>query len=190
MIVNYIVQKIMFKQNLDFKDYLDLSKRDYSFQIINYAHEYPRLSDVVMSIDSATNRIVSDIKLLKGGSMNPKIIVNSSMTLTLECQRCLSSIEWINELNIDCEVINENDTSITSETHVNRITIDQEGISIEKIIEDEILSVIPMSIMHKSIELCENNDTLSLFLSINEEKEVLESKKRPFSELSEILKKG
>ena len=47
-----------------------------------------------------------------------------------------------------------------------------------------------MSIMHKSIELCENNDTLSLFLSINEEKEVLESKKRPFSELSEILKKG
>ena len=70
------------------------------------------------------------------------------MTLTLECQRCLSSIEWINELNIDCEVINENDTSITSETHVNRITIDQEGISIENISEVEILCVIPMSIMH------------------------------------------
>ena len=42
--------------------------------------------------------------------------------------------------------------------------------------------------MHKSIELCENNDTLSLFLSINEKKESLDKKKRPFSELSKILK--
>jgi len=180
----------MFKQKLDFKEFLDLSKKNYSLKITNHAHEYPRLSDIVMDSNIQTNRIVSDIKLLRGASMNPKIIVTSDVDFALECQRCLASVSWNESLNINCEIIDDEESSLSNETHINRITVNEEGISIAKIIEDEILSIIPMSIMHKSIELCENNDTLSLFLSNNETKETLDKKKRPFSELSKILKKG
>jgi uncharacterized metal-binding protein YceD (DUF177 family) len=180
----------MFKQNLYFKEFLDLSKKNYSLQITNHANEYPRLSDVVMDDNVQTNKIVSDIRLSNGSSMNPKIMVTSDVSFALECQRCLGSVSWNESLNIDCEIINDEESSFSNETHINRITVDEEGISIAKIIEDEILSIIPMSIMHKSIELCENNDTLSLFLSNNETKETLDKKKRPFSELSKILKKG
>ena len=180
----------MFKQKLDFKEFLDLSKKNYSLKITNHAHEYPRLSDIVMDSNIQTNRIVSDIKLLRGASMNPKIIVTSDVDFALECQRCLASVNWNESLNINCEIIDDDESSLSNETHINRITVNEEGISIAKIIEDEILSIIPMSIMHKSIELCENNDTLSLFLSNNETKETLDKKKRPFSELSKILKKG
>ena len=179
----------MFKQKLDFKEFLDLSKKNYSLKITNHAHEYPTLSDIVMDSNIQTNRIVSDIKLLRGASMNPKIIVTSDVDFALECQRCLASVNWNESLNINCEIIDDDESSLSNETHINRITVNEEGISIAKIIEDEILSIIPMSIMHKSIELCENNDTLSLFLSINEKKESLDKKKRPFSELSKILKK-
>ena len=179
----------MFKQKLDLKEFLDLSKNNYSLKITNHAHEYPRLSDIVMDSNIQTNRIVSDIKLLRGASMNPKIIVTSDVDFALECQRCLASVNWNESLNINCEIIDDDESSLSNETHINRITVNEEGISIAKKIEDEILSIIPMSIMHKSIELCENNDTLSLFLSNNETKETLDKKKRPFSELSKILKK-
>ena len=180
----------MFKQNLDFKEFLDLSKKNYSLQITNDADEYPRLSDIVVNSNIQNNRVVSDIKISRGSSMNPRIIVTTDVEFALECQRCLGSLIWNESLNIDCEIINDDESSLSNEIHINRITVDEGGISIAKIIEDEILSIIPMSIMHKSIELCENNDTLSLFLSNNETKETLDKKKRPFSELSKILKKG
>ena len=141
----------MFKQNLYFKEFLDLSKKNYSLQITNHANEYPRLSDVVMDDNVQTNKIVSDIRLSNGSSMNPKIMVTSDVSFALECQRCLGSVSRNDSLNIDCKIINDEESSFSKETHINRITVDEEGISIAKIIEDEILSIIPMSIMHKSM---------------------------------------
>ena len=47
----------------------------------------------------------------------------------------------------------------------------------------------PMSVMHKSIELCENIDTLSMFLSTSLDKTKEESKNKPFSGLSDMMNK-
>ena len=55
------------------------------------------------------------------------------------------------------------------------------------ILEDEVLTSIPMSIMHKNIELCENIDKLSMFLRSSDKKSV--KKNKPFSDLSEIMGK-
>jgi len=54
-------------------------------------------------------------------------------------------------------------------------------------LEGEVLSSIPMSIMHKNIELCENIDKLGMFLRSSDEN--TEKKNKPFSDLSEILGK-
>jgi uncharacterized metal-binding protein YceD (DUF177 family) len=55
------------------------------------------------------------------------------------------------------------------------------------LLEDEVLTSIPMSIMHKNIELCENIDKLSMFLRSSDEKTV--KKNKPFTDLSEIMGK-
>ena len=178
----------MFKQKLDFKEFLDLSKKNFSLEVTNYAEEYPRLSDIVNEEDD--NKIISKINLSRGSSLNPKIVINSQIQLFIECQRCLAKLDWSESLNIECELVNEDHSRVHNEKNINRISIDIEGISIQKIIEDEILSMIPMSIMHKTIELCENNDTLSLFLAINDKNEEVDDKKKPFLGLSKMLKKN
>ena len=76
-----------------------------------------------------------------------------------------------------------------NQSQIDKIEIGDEGISIQKIVEDEILSTMPMSVMHKSIELCENIDTLSMFLSTSLDKTKEESKNKPFSELSDMMNK-
>ena len=70
---------------------------------------------------------------------------------------------------------------------IDTISVDDEGISISDLLQDEILSTIPLSIMHKNVELCENIDKLSMFLRSSDENKV--DKNKPFSDLSELLSK-
>jgi len=50
------------------------------------------------------------------------------------------------------------------------------------------MSMIPMSLMHKTVALCENNDTLSMFLAVSGESDGDQKKNKPFSGLSKLLK--
>ena len=47
----------------------------------------------------------------------------------------------------------------------------------------------PMSIMHKSVELCENNDTVGMFLTTSSDKIKDKNKNTPFANLSDLIKK-
>ena len=106
----------------------------------------------------------------------------------MHCQRCLGPIEWQAEISIDFLVIESMSQNKTGPSSVNTITVDSDGLSIEKIVEDEILVMIPMSITHNKVALCENNDTLSLFLAVNNQSDDKNQKNKPFSELDQLLK--
>ena len=110
------------------------------------------------------------------------------MSLTMPCQRCLGPIEWQAETSIDFLIIESLDQNKTGPFAVNTITVDSDGLSIEKIVEDEILSMIPMSLMHNKVALCENNDTLSLFLAVSNQSDGKNQKNKPFSGLDQLLK--
>ena len=73
------------------------------------------------------------------------------------------------------------------QNNIEYISINEEGIVLLDLLEGEVLSSIPMSIMHKNIELCENIDKLGMFLRSSDEN--TEKKNKPFSDLSEILGK-
>ena len=106
----------------------------------------------------------------------------------MQCQRCLGPIEWEAETSIDLLLIESLGQSKTGPSSVNTIAVNSDGLSIEKIVEDEILSMIPMSLMHNKVALCENNDTLSLFLAESDESNDNHQKNKPFSELEKLLK--
>jgi len=104
----------------------------------------------------------------------------------LTCQRCLGSLYWNETIDYSVDFIKEAGFQ-TGQNNVDYISINDDGIILLDLLEDEILSSIPMSIMHKNIELCENIDKLGMFLRSSDEK--TETKNKPFSDLSEILGK-
>jgi uncharacterized metal-binding protein YceD (DUF177 family) len=124
----------------------------------------------------------------QNSSLQPLLEGEVTVNLSLKCQRCLGPIEWQAETSIDfliIESLNQNKTGLSS---VNTIAVDSDGLSIEKIVEDEVLSMIPMSLMHNKVALCENNDTLGLFLAVSDKSNGKHQKNKPFSGLDKLLK--
>ena len=121
--------------------------------------------------------------------MLPVLKGNIGLNLGLSCQRCLGQLNWTNKIALYIEFEDSFSQETKHHSQIDKIEIDGEGISIEKIIEDEILSIMPMSIMHKSVELCENNDTVGMFLTTSSDKIKDKTKNTPFANLSDLIKK-
>ena len=179
----------MFKNTLNIKDFSDLSRKNYVIDNVIPAITFPRLPRFLID-DNQTdgNQVSINLKIFTEQSIDPKIKGSISVSLTMPCQRCLGPIEWQAETSIDCliiESLNQNKTGLSS---VNTIAVDSDGLSIEKIVEDEVLSMIPMSLMHNKVALCENNDTVGLFLGVSNKSNDNHQKSKPFSGLDKLLK--
>ena len=134
------------------------------------------------------NQISINLEFFTDQSIYPKIVGSISTALTMQCQRCLGPIEWEAETSINLLLIESLSQSKTGPSSVNTIAVNSDGLSIEKIVEDEILTMIPMSLMHNKVALCENNDTLSLFLAESNKSNGNHEKNKPFSGLDKLLK--
>ena len=179
----------MFKNTLNIKDFSDLSRTNYVFDRVIPAITFPRIPHFLID-DKQTkgNQISINLEFFTEQSIDPKIAGSISALLTMQCQRCLGPVEWEVETSINLLIIDSLSQSKTGPSSVNTITVNSDGLSIEKIVEDEILSMIPMSLMHNKVALCENNDTLGLFLAASKKTKVSNEKNKPFSGLKKLLK--
>ena len=179
----------MFKNTLNIKDFSDLSRKNYAINHVIPAITFPRLPRFLID-DNQTdgNQVSINLKIFTEQSIDPKIKGSISASLTMPCQRCLGPIEWQAETSIDFLIIESLDQNKTGLSSVNTIVVDSDGLSIEKIVEDEVLSMIPLSLMHNKVALCENNDTLGLFLAASNKSKGNQQKNKPFSELGKLLK--
>jgi len=179
----------MFKNTLNIKDFSDLARKNYILDHMIPAISFPRLSHFLNDDKQRNgNQILINLEFFTDQSIYPKIVGSISTSLTMQCQRCLGPIEWEAEISINLLLIESLSQSKTGPSSVNTIAVNSDGLSIEKIVEDEILSMIPMSLMHNKVALCENNDTLSLFLAESDESNDNHQKNKPFSELEKLLK--
>ena len=175
----------MLHQKLFFKDLLDHSSSKLELSETLETRMMPRLSKMINDDDQA-GRILINALLKLNDQLNPSISGEIEADLTLTCQRCLGHIEWSEKIEYSINFINESEAQEIRD-NVDYISINDEGITLLDILEDEVLTSIPMSIMHKNIELCENIDKLSMFLRSSDKKPV--KKNKPFSDLSEIMGK-
>ena len=175
----------MLHQKLFFKDLLDYSTSKSNLSKKLDVKQMPRLSEIIsLDNDSSTVSISATLKL--NDQLNPSISGEIIASLSLICQRCLGSLNWNETIEYSVDFIKEADPH-TGKNNIDYISINDEGIILLDLLEDEVLSSLPMSIMHKNIELCENIDKLSMFLGSSDEN--TEKKNKPFSDLSEILGK-
>ena len=179
----------MFKNTLNIKDFSDLSRKNYVINQVIPAITFPRLPRFLIDDNQKDgNQISINLKFFTEQSIYPKIKGSISMSLTMECKRCLGPIEWQAETSIDFLIIELLDQNKTGPSSVNTIAVNYDGLSIEKIVEDEVLSMIPLSLMHNKVALCENNDTLGLFLVVSNKSNGNHQKNKPFSGLDKLLK--
>ena len=175
----------MLDQKLFFKDLLDYSTSKSNLSKKLDVKQMPRLSEIIsLDNDSSTVSISATLKL--NDQLNPSISGEIIASLSLICQRCLGSLNWNETIEYSVDFIKEADPH-TGKNNIDYISINDEGIILLDLLEDEVLSSLPMSIMHKNIELCENIDKLGMFLRSSDEK--TEKKNKPFSDLSEMLGK-
>ena len=179
----------MFKNTLNIKDFSDLARKNYIFDHMIPAITFPRLSHFLID-DKQTNgnQISINLEFFTEQSIYPKINGSISASLMMQCQRCLGPVEWEAETSINLLIIESLSQNKAGPSSVNTITVNSDGLSIEKIVEDEILSMIPMSLMHNKVALCENNDTLGLFLAVSNKSNGSDQKNKPFSGLDKLLK--
>ena len=178
----------MFKNTLNIKDFSDLSRKNYVFDTVISAITFPRLPHFLIDEKQTDgNQVSINLELFTEQSIDPKIKGSISASLTMRCQRCLGPIDWQVKTSIEFLLIESLSQNKTSPFSLNTITVDTDGLSIEKIVEDEILSMIPMSLMHNKVALCENNDTLGLFLSVSKKSSSNHQKNKPFSRLDKLL---
>ena len=180
---------IMFKNTLNIKDFSDLAKKKYVFDDVISAISFPRLSHFLINDNQTVgNQISINLEFFNEQSIYPEIKGRISTLLTMQCQRCLGPVEWEAETSINLLIIESLSQSKTDPSSINTIMVNSDGLSIEKIVEDEILLMIPMSLMHNKVALCENNDTLGLFLAASNKSKGNQQKNKPFSELGKLLK--
>ena len=180
---------IMFKNTLNIKDFSDLAKKKYVFDDVISAISFPRLSHFLINDNQTVgNQISINLEFFTEQSIYPKIKGRISTLLTMQCQRCLGPVEWEAETSINLLIIESLSQSKTDPSSINTIMVNLDGLSIEKIVEDEILLMIPMSLMHNKVALCENNDTVGLFLAESNESNDKHQKNKPFSGLGKLLK--
>ena len=174
----------MLHQKLFFKDLLDHAS---SKSKISKNFDVKMLSRLAeMSKDHKAGNISISASLKLNDQLNPNISGEINANMNLICQRCLGPINWNQTIVYSIDFMKEAHNQ-AGQKNVDYISINDEGIVLLDLLEDEVLSSIPMSIMHKNIELCENIDKLSMFLRSSDEK--TEKKNKPFSDLSEILGK-
>ena len=179
----------MFKNTLNIKDFSDLSKKNYVFDDVIPAMSFPRLSHFLIDNKQTDgNQISIYLKFFTQQSIDPKIKGSVKTLLTMQCQRCLGPIDWQKEISIDFLIIESLSQNKAGQSSVNTITVNAGGLSIEKIVEDEILSILPISLMHNKVALCENNDTVGLFLGVSNKSNDNHQKTKPFSGLDKLLK--
>ena len=175
----------MLHQKLFFKDLLDYSSSKSNLSKKLDVKQMPRLSEIT-SHDGEPSTVSISATLKLNDQLNPSISGEIIASLSLICQRCLGSLNWNETIEYSVDFIKEADPH-TGKNNIDYISINDEGIILLDLLEDEVLSSLPMSIMHKNIELCENIDKLSMFLGSSDEE--TEKKNKPFSDLSEILGK-
>ncbi len=181
---------MMFKQILSYKEILDLSIKRANLRETFSASKLTRVSEMLNdSVDGELNVVGVDCLFIQNEALLPALKGNIDLNLDLSCQRCLGRLSWINRISFYIEFVDMHLEETNYHSQIDKIEIDDNGISIEKIIEDEILSIIPMSIMHKSVELCENKDTVGMFLTTSSDNMKDETKNTPFANLSDLIKK-
>ena len=132
------------------------------------------------------------IEFLGGMQSFPEIKGHVVGSLEIFCQRCLGALKWPVDLDFRLVVVaSEADFDEVAEPF-DTVVAGEHGIKLAEVIEDELLSSLPLAPMHEDLASCETSIGVK-FTDIDNESSEFEAEtetNRPFGDLASLLKAG
>ena len=126
--------------------------------------------------------LTAELGFVTGAEGLPQIGMRISGRMYLECQRCLGPMEW--EVGIDSHLtlLESDDESVRLEDPFDSIVVDADGLDLVRVIEDEILTALPLAPVHRNDPHCQEADA-NEYIAEN----LTEPMHKPFAGLASIV---
>ena len=117
--------------------------------------DMPRLVDLSHR-DGNQTTVYLDVRVefLKVAGDVPGIKVTVNGNLALECQRCLEPLTWSVDNSFELGVLAGDDQMDETEGIFDAVLVGEHGLYLPKVIEDEILTALPLALTHHQGEDC------------------------------------
>lgn len=117
--------------------------------------DMPRLASLSHRAgDETTENLDVRVEFIKVAGDIPGIKVTVNGNLELECQRCLEPLTWSVDNAFELGVLAGDDQVDETADIFDTVQVDEHGLHLVKVIEDEILSALPLARTHHRSEDC------------------------------------
>ncbi|MGI9291439.1 MAG: YceD family protein [Gammaproteobacteria bacterium] len=164
----------------------DLASRSEQLRDSINLDEMSRLEGVLFSgSGQAENLLEVELEFLGGMQGYPEISGHIKGTLEIACQRCLGSLKWPVDVDFQLIVVGSEEDCDEIAEPFDAVVAGDQGIQLVSIIEDELLSSLPLAPMHATGDTCAAGAEV-----IQEQDTVTEGEEtnRPFADLASLLK--
>jgi uncharacterized protein len=164
------------------------ARRQLRVDAARLAKRFKRLAEILaaraVSEDSASS-IGVDLHFENGAEGYPRVGIQLAGQIELECQRCLRPFGFAIDLESRLTILRSDDQSTEIADPFDAVVMTPEGLDMLTVIEDEILSALPIAPIHESVADCAalNGKLPEL---INQPGKL----NRPFANLSALMDQG
>jgi len=164
----------------------DLASRSEQLRDTIDLGDMSRLTEVLYSGSDHTGKeLAVELEFLGGVQGYPEISGNIKGTLQIACQRCLGSLDWPVDLNFQMIVVGSEEDFEEIAEPFDAVVAGDQGVQLTGIIEDELLSSLPLAPMHEKGDACH---VAADVIQEQDEESAEEKTNRPFASLADMLK--
>lgn len=110
----------------------------------------------------ASGFLATDLRFDAGPEGFPRVHMTITGNLTLECQRCLRPVAWPVEIFTSLTVLTTEIQSSQLDDPFDSVLIDDDGLNMQLVVEDEVLAAMPMAPTHGSGSECAESGAADL----------------------------
>jgi uncharacterized protein len=166
----------MLTDRLEFSQLQELAERGTQEQFRLSADQLPRLKLVLVA--DQPGEIELQVGFSAAADGHPLLHITLAGQLGLVCQRCLHRMEWALDLATQLDLLASEADVETLVDPFDSVVVDEQGLQLLSVVEDEILSALPISAMHKSKQEC-GPQSLEDYAAAPTD--------RPFAQLAELM---
>ena len=141
----------------------------------------PRLADLLADED-ARDALNFEVRFAEDAEGLPQVSLAADTEFSLVCQRCLGPVDWRVALNCCLTVLDEDDQRQVLADPFQSVMMDEEGLNLATVVEDELLASLPLAPRHDDETSCGK-------LVKPAEETVGDDTQRPFADLARLMER-
>ena len=179
----------MLDEQVDYPRLMDLARRDAREALKLPVTRFPRLAAIDCRDEhegsmaaGADGDLSVKVDFTVGAEGFPRADLSINGTLYLKCQRCLGVMHWPARIDSSLSVVMADDEAQSLEDPFDSVVMQNGGLDLVGVIEDEILAALPLAPVHSEDPACSGADGAE-----QDSKNLAESMHKPFAGLADLV---